>query len=360
MLIISWNRTTLPKEKGGLLLCSVSSLNATFKAKMAWRLMNSSSPLASWIKAKYGSYWKNNTSPSSNFWKALSLSFGKFRDKLCYKVGNGADFSLIYDPWCNGDSLWNKIGANCMVYFGSDNCKIKDIIREGAWSLPKAFASSYPDICREICSINISQRLDEVNWCDGFVPTTKIFKDLYFSRDLDVDWHKHIWFKGFSLKYAVFTWMAYIEGLKTSDHFARRNIGDQMLSPLCHNFLESHTHLFFTCSVSFWIIRNILLEGDSFVFEPNLSQVLEAAYAQKHKAITNLHLLITSVAIFVIWCERNARIFNNSSTSPSSLILNIKRRVAFKLRRWKFKEKWPTWVIYLLEVWRSDINGFIS
>lgn len=225
--------------------------------------------------------------------------------------------------------------------------------------MPAVLAAVNLDCYKEICSIPINSGPDRIDWLDGIKPTNHTFKSLCFYSDADVDWSTSVWFKGCSLKFSMFSWMAMVGDLKTSDNFAKRNLGEILLCPLCNGSPESHGHLFFECSISFWVIKNLFPDGHLFLIAPNIQQVFHVAFEQQHKVLTRLYLLITSVAIFVLWTERNARLFNNSSSSPFNLLLNIKRRIAFKLRRWKFKVTWPDEVVQELEIWKSGINDFI-
>lgn len=118
--LISWARTTLPRPKGGTGLSSAHTLNAIFKFKMVWRILNSASPLASWLKRKYGSFSNPTMQFSSIFWKELCTYFNKMKDKLMFKVGRGNSFSVLYDPWCNGHSVWNLLGRQSFEIFGSE------------------------------------------------------------------------------------------------------------------------------------------------------------------------------------------------------------------------------------------------
>lgn len=92
-----------------------------------------------------------------------------------------------------------------------------------------------------------------------------------FVNEASVDCAKEIWFKGLTIKFALFCWMTSINGLKTSDILAKRGIGNTVICPLCNEYSESHSHLFFECPISFWLIRQLLPNGNHFLFEPNIN-----------------------------------------------------------------------------------------
>lgn len=115
-----------------------------------------------------------------------------------------------------------------------------------------------------------------------------------------VVWSTDIWFKGAALKYVVFCWMAAREDLKTSDALFKRNLGFTLDCPLCNRFPESHSHLFFECRVSYWLIKNLVPNGNYFLLEPNIHRVFTAASKYSHKVVKRLHLLITLITIYEI------------------------------------------------------------
>lgn len=113
---ISWACTTLPKDKGGISLLSVSFVNVVCKLKMTWRICTGNSLLAKWCRSKYISIWNPNTYKSSSLWKTLKLVAHRFKDKFSYQIGGGQDTSLIYDPWCGNTLLFNSLGPNGMSH----------------------------------------------------------------------------------------------------------------------------------------------------------------------------------------------------------------------------------------------------
>lgn len=157
--------------------------------------------------------------------------------------------------------------------------------------------------------------------------------------------------------------MAALNGLKTSDLLVRRGLGMLLDCPLCGTEKESHLHFFFGCPFSSLVIKTLLPNGNFFLFPPTLHSVLAAASLMSHKVLNRLYLLIMSVAVYSIWCERNNRLFSNLSRSANILISTIRTRVASKLRRWHIKDGWPPEVRSILDSWalvRSSLCSDLS
>lgn len=76
----------------------------------------------------------------------------------------------------------------------------------------------------------------------------------WFKDVQEVNWHKAVWLKGFALNYAIYAWLATIEGLKTSDTLAQRGFGTLLNCMLCDHGMDSHMHLFFSCPFSLNLI----------------------------------------------------------------------------------------------------------
>lgn len=74
---------------------------------------------------------------------------------------------------------------------------------------------------------------------------------------------------------------------------------------------ESHKHLFFTCSFSWHIIRAVIPNGHFFLMEPVLSKVLNYGDNLEHNVISRTYFLIVSIAVYMIWRERNNRMFKS-------------------------------------------------
>lgn len=86
------------------------------------------------------------------------------------------------------------------------------------------------------------------------------------------------------------------------------------------------------------IIWLLLPNGGFFMFPINFHQILEIIVNYGHKFIKYLSLLIVVISIHHIWMERSARVNSNSFRSIFAMVHIIRRVVAYRLWRWKFKD----------------------
>ncbi|KAL0926689.1 hypothetical protein M5K25_002933 [Dendrobium thyrsiflorum] len=105
---ITLNRFELyysPKGFGGLGIPSFDSLYFGVACSYIWRFFSQDSIMCTWLKAKYLSPWKSTPLYATKFWKFICFTAGKILNKLSLSVGINSNFSMLWDPWCNGRSL---------------------------------------------------------------------------------------------------------------------------------------------------------------------------------------------------------------------------------------------------------------
>ncbi|XP_022001679.1 uncharacterized protein LOC110899108 [Helianthus annuus] len=152
------------------------------------------------------------------------------------------------------------------------------------------------------------------------------------------------------LKCKILVWRALLNRVPTVVELIKRgvNILDTACS-LCHSDLETALHLFTGCIFSHevWFrIERWCRLNHTFIFDvTDLIRVLESTSMSKD----NKHILrgIVYTFMWVLWIERNDRIFNDKKRSPIQIVENIKSTTYFWLRnrtRWKDTD-WKTWCI---------------
>ncbi|KAJ0587191.1 putative reverse transcriptase zinc-binding domain-containing protein [Helianthus annuus] len=152
------------------------------------------------------------------------------------------------------------------------------------------------------------------------------------------------------LKCKILVWRALLNQIPTIVELIKRgvNILDTACS-LCHSDLETALHLFtgriFSHEVWFRIEQWCRL-NHTFIFDvTDLIRLPESTSMSKD----NKHILrgIVYTFMWVLWIERNDRIFNDKKRSPIQIVENIKSTAYFWLynrTRWKDID-WKTWCI---------------
>jgi len=144
------------------------------------------------------------------------------------------------------------------------------------------------------------------------------------SNHVDDVWHRYI-----LVKVSLFVWRLLQNRLPTRDNLVRRNIFQHMDS-LCIvgcDVVESATHLFLDCGTSnhLWTqVRNWL--GISTVFPNEIRDHLhQFSYMAGLPRCTHSFLKgIWFACVWIIWKDRNDRIFNNADSNPYALFEKVK------------------------------------
>lgn len=136
-----------------------------------------------------------------------------------------------------------------------------------------------------------------------------------FSHLPDKSWAKFLWFKGHTINLAIFCWMDFVEGLKTSNKLHKCGLGPSLQCCFGSLSIESRRHLFSECPFTWNLIKELLPSGIFFLLEPSLLQVLQHSQPLDHKIKRMSYLLVILVIVYIIWKERNAKLFNKESSS---------------------------------------------
>lgn len=126
---------------------------------------------------------------------------------------------------------------------------------------------------------------------------------------------------------------ALLRRLPTKDRLRRWGLNVPAECVLCSSALETHHHLFFECTFS-----SAIWQGFASQIRTNPPADLHAAAAwilssssQISREEVTLFKLIFQSTIYLIWKERNARIFSSVSTSSSGIHLSLDRLLRDRL-----------------------------
>ncbi|XP_020696586.1 uncharacterized protein LOC110109730 [Dendrobium catenatum] len=243
--------------------------------------------------------------------------------------------SFIWDPWCGGISIADylkekNIIANFSQFY---NLKVSSFILDMKWEIPHCFDNYIGSLIR---AVKIENQPAAHLWLGNHNPLFTNFTTHFYAHLETVEWFKQIWHKKFSLRFAVYTWLAFKRGLKTADALAIRGIITQNCCCFCHNYPESITHLFFECDFCFSIAKNVLPWLNNWLLRPNLSQLFNSISDQAYSSYyTNVYLLSASAMIYFLWRARNDRIFGGIVDYQNTVISKIKKAVIWKTQGWK-------------------------
>ncbi|KAJ0827228.1 putative reverse transcriptase zinc-binding domain-containing protein [Helianthus annuus] len=365
---VAWDIVTLPKQQGGLGISKLQEVNDALLLKWTWRFKTEDSCL-----------WKKGSSrpwamlpcnaTSSGCWKYIvkvgDIKVANGMPLNSFFVGNLGDGQSIYF-W--GD-VWLRDAPLCIIYPNlfrlekdkwikvADRMHCVDGFKTMAWDW-KSTPSSHEEVSELFQLLNDVHNLEWQGGVDNW--KWKDTKDGLFkvssakrlmSNDTSGNCRLMVKWKGWTpLKCKILVWRALLNRIPTVVELIKRgvNILDTACS-LCHSDLETALHLFTGCIFSHEVWFRIELWcrlNHTFIFDvTDLIRVPESTSMSKD----NKHILrgIVYTFMWVLWIERNDRIFNDKKRSPIQIVENIKYTAYFWLRnrtRWKDIE-WKTWCI---------------
>ncbi|CAA7034130.1 unnamed protein product [Microthlaspi erraticum] len=195
---ISWSEVCKPKREGGLGLRPLKEVNAVSCLKMAWRILSSTNSLwVNWIKAyliRQDSFWTVQLSTNMGSWMWRKIL--KYRDKA---------------------KRFFKM----------------DVRNRGSGSSNENDKKTAPSFRHFKLNRNATQCIPSL-WETG----------------TENSWHRGIWFRHSTPKYAFCVWLAIHNRLSTLDRMQMWNTGIITTCTLCHTPSETRDHLFFSCRYS--------------------------------------------------------------------------------------------------------------
>ncbi|GJY13625.1 RNA-directed DNA polymerase, eukaryota, reverse transcriptase zinc-binding domain protein [Tanacetum coccineum] len=338
-----------PKHQGGLGLKDLAIWNKAMIVKHLWYIaMDKKSLWVKWVntvKLKGKSIWAVNEEINDSWgWKNILRIRDEVRQFMVMKVGNGENTSVIYDNWCNAGALQTFI-TNRDIYNGrfDVNTVVKEIVSNGICEWPTEWTEKFPclNLCKEI-------RLDN-NMKDKLVWRSRSGKESMFSvsqaydelkgREEEVKWANLIWFSQNIPKHSFILWMAILNKLSTQDKIRGWGSYDMMVCSLCNQDADSHQHPFFKCQYAdkFWSMAKSKLGINSTDMEWNEFICYASKLYNGNSIQSVIRRLGIAACVYLLWQERNGRIFRSEKRSPNELFEVLCEVIRLRLLSLKFK-----------------------
>ena len=155
------------------------------------------------------------------------------------------------------------------------------------------------------------------SWKDGDGGFSANAYDHFRVKGRAIRWDKVVWESWSLPKHSFVLWLAVLGKLRTKDrlHF----IPSDLNCVFCNQEPESHCHLFFQCpwTSSFWgsIARWLHLPRQL----PTLSSAIRGLAPKKKSTVHKMRRASLSIVVYLLWEERNKRLFDNSTVSIDKL-----------------------------------------
>ncbi|XP_039070040.1 uncharacterized protein LOC120216777 [Hibiscus syriacus] len=166
---------------------------------------------------------------------------------------------------------------------------------------------------------------------------TQSIKDIWHhirNKDDKVTWHKLFWLPLHVPKYNIITWMAFLDRLPTKDRLIRMGFNIDGICVLCNEEMETRDHLFLHCTVANSVWSSVLNLNGICRGTCSWSARISWAFASwKGKSLlTAIMKLAWTTFTYIIWEERNKRIYQRRSRNVNALLLAIKDSVGIQLK----------------------------
>ena len=144
-------------------------------------------------------------------------------------------------------------------------------------------------------------------------------------------------FKGHIPKHAFCLWVACHHRHPTHDRIiAWKHDPPDFKCSLCLSCMDSHSHLFFECVYSKEVWDGVLVATDWHDFPTSWGDIVGPISSSAPPRL--IQRLALAGTVYMVWQERNRRIFTNDKRPPIVLIKEILSTIRMKVE-WELKRK---------------------
>lgn len=192
----------------------------------------------------------------------------------------------------------------------------------------------YFQLWDEIQQINLSQEEDTIRWKltpDGSFSVSSAYDLFYMAREIS-PCGQLIWQTKAPSKVRFFLWLATKGKCLTADNLAKRGWPHEDHCVLCQREQEDCLHLFVTCDFSrrvwqllrAWVNVDFPLPGQAGEGLIGWWMVARCHFRSRYRSNFDSVFALTC---WLIWKERNARIFQHKQQTVEQLLEDIKEEV---------------------------------
>jgi len=330
---VAWTSVCYPVQEGGLGIKRLATWNKAATLKHIWHLLTSKTSIwTTWVHAvllRNRSFWHINTSNPSWSWRKILQSRDWCRGWFLTGIGNGSLTSLWYDYWLpHGKRLIDDFTLRTLTATGLPwTARVSDIIDNEQWQFPPS-SSELQATWDSIPFLPCPSSQDVCTWKGHPSGEFSIASAWELLRDVRpvTSIHHLLWFRGHIPRHSFILWLAYRGRLRTMDRLHSVGILTNNTCILCGINVESHEHLFFECNFTGTVWRAINTKAKMHWPCIPWQQLLQWASVhcqQRNNIISMIARLLLSTSVYILWHERNNRIFSNSYKTAQAIVEEI-------------------------------------
>lgn len=246
-----------------------------------------------------------------------------------WRIGNGMHINAWEDFWLPCGPLVRTL--TCRVIHASGfatNSTVHDFLVRSCGVWPSEWTARFSHLSACILPSLQLREPDMVQWDDGAGGMTDFsVARAYVSFDGHhevVPWHRMVWYKGHVPKYSFCLWLACLRRHPTHDRMRswKHNPPDWKCS-LCETCEDSHDHLFFTCPYAYTVWLKVKQEFHWTSFPDRWDLILLAISDTGVPILPYVFRLLLAVSVYMIWRERNRRIFSGEKRPAEQVIRDV-------------------------------------
>lgn len=337
---VSWADICLPKSEGGLGLKKPVEWNTALILMHLWSVCTGKQSLwANWVRLsvlKGKNFWGVPIPTDCSWiWRKILTLRELARCHIKFKIGNGRNISLWFDPWWQHTSLAKGLFDPIIRAAGSNpGATLSDLMGSGRWVLPQGNGRLHHPHPRLLAwqqqfvspPFDLSSS-DSIFWDD--IPDSKLkAKDIWESIRVRVhcfDWAEGVWCKLKIPRFCFHSWLLCHDRVCTRARSKFWGPSEDDSCIFCVNGVESSQHLFVSCPYARFVhdlyiggVHHILWDY-SLSWSDLVVQVLRITDVAQREVI----LLYLQTFAYHMWRERNARLHGGGSFHPAKLLTGI-------------------------------------
>ncbi|KAJ9535153.1 hypothetical protein OSB04_un001767 [Centaurea solstitialis] len=311
---VAWDMVCRPLENGGLGFRRLALWNRALLMKNLWFILTNKDCLwVSWVRSyalRNAFFWtaKRTTRWSWVLAKIMSLRTD-IRNFVSIRVGDGLTTNAWEDAWlpCGRLSAFIPYRFIHMEGFSVDT-KVMDLVDTFTNGWPELWKDRFPVLSSSPLPVLQHGVSDDYFWDldgngNGVCSVHNVYMSLAGQMPV-IPWWKAVWFKGHIPKHSFCLWTACLKRLPTLDRV--------------------------------WLL--VMKEVDLVGFPCSWMHIVEAISDQARRPKMMAQCLVLAAAVYIIWCERNQRIFRDTSKPVPHLVQMIMTATLDRLA-WKRRKK---------------------